>query len=474
MNKDYWYYRDKIKGIIPRKTILFKNNEKYTMKQKGRKSNYNQFHIGDNQMVKMERLLDSENINSFAEVSLRAQSCPMPFNIDVWDGLKCPYQCRYCFADYFRHSLYTSFFDNGAKLGLRHCSIENHKNELQKLMKHRGEKVSGNNEVINAVRLQIPIRLGIRFEDFPPIERKKQISLELLRYLRDIEYPVMINTKSDIPGEEPYLEALAENKAGAAIHFTLISNDEEFLKNIEPGAPSFQKRLEAARKLSAAGVRVVARIEPWMIFLNDEKEKVDEYIRQIKAAGINHMTFDSYSYSANSKGLSSNFEKIDIDFQRMFLLSSDSQGLSSFLLGKFMEYFQDNGINCSTFDQGNVPDNDDWICCSVGDHFEKYGFNWGSGVIAIKLIQHRSTGARKLPTRWSDFVSFVESKGGFLSDSLRLQVHQLWNGEGDAAWPIFWGHGIYPVGNDQDGLIYEHRGDEGDDFREQIIEGVIQ
>jgi DNA repair photolyase len=470
MKKDYWYYRDLVKKAIPRRKLLFKNQEQYNMKQKGRKSNYKQFNLMTEEMVKMERLLDTENINSFAEVSLRAQSCPMPFNIDVYDGLKCPYQCRYCFADYFRHSLYTSFFDNGSTLGLRNCSIENHKAGLDKLMKVRGEKAKGQNEVENAVRLQIPIRLGIRFEDFPPIERKRQVSLKLLEYLRDVEYPVMINTKSEIPGEESYVKALSENKAGAAIHFTLISNDDDFLKAIEPGAPAFKKRLQAAKNLSDAGVRVVARIEPWMIFLNDEKEKVDEYIRQIKEAGIRHMTFDSYSYSANSKGLASNFESIGIDFQRMFLLSSDSQGLSSFLLGKFMEYFQENGLSCSTFDQGNVPANDDWICCSVGDHFEKYGFNWGSGVIAIKFIQSRE----HIATRWSDFVEFVESRGGFLSDNLRLDVHKLWNGVGDAAWPIFWGAGIHPVGLDEHGTVWVYRPGKENDFRNKIIEGVIQ
>jgi DNA repair photolyase len=465
MNQDYWYYRDKLKDIIPRQTILFKKQDAYKMKQKGRKSNYHQFDLKTKEFVKMERLLDKENINSFAEVSLRAQSCPMPFNIDVWDGLKCPYQCRYCFADYFRHSLYTSFFDNGTTLGLRNCNTDNTKKELDNLMKHRGNPVKDNNEVINAVRLGIPIRLGIRFEDFPPIERKRGISLDILKYMASIDYPIMINTKSEIPGEEPYVRALADNKGKAAIHFTLISSNEEFLKKIEPGAPSFEKRLKAAKALSDAGVRVVARIEPWMIFLNDEKSEVDSYIEQIKAAGIRHMTFDSYSYSANSKGLESNFHQIGIDFRRMFLLSSDSQGLSSFMLGKFMEYFQSQGLQCSTFDQGNVSINDDWICCSVGDFFDS-GWNWGSGVIAIKFIQSAPG-----PVRWSDFESFVLNKGGWLSDSLRLQVKQLWNNTGDCAWHISWGQGINAVGHDEDGFIWQYTAEK--DFRKDIIKGVL-
>jgi hypothetical protein len=372
-----------------------------------------------------------------------------------------------CFADYFRHSLYTSFFDNSKEIGLRHCNISKYKEELAKLLEHTGEPVSGENTVTNAIRLKIPMRLGIRFEDFPPIEKQEGISLELMRFLAEANYPVMINTKSDMPGDPEYVKALADNKGKAAVHITLISSDEAFLKDIEPGAPTFERRIKAAKNLSDAGVRVVARIEPWMIFLNDEKDKVDEYIGRIKEAGVEHMTFDSYSYSANSKGLAQNFHEVGIDFRRMFLLSADSQPLSSFLLGEFMDYFQLHGLSCSTFDQGNVPRNDDWICCSVGDWFEG-GFNWGSGVIAIKYIQSR----KGSPVGWSDFEKFVLMKGGWLSSRLRNEVRLLWNGEGDAAWPIYWGQGIEPAGHDEDGVVWIYN--QSEDFRKNAWKSLTK
>lgn len=456
---DYWELRTAVSKMIPRQAVLSGDGraDSVRLKEKGRKSNYHQFNIQTGEMVKLERLLSTEGLNSFVEVSLRAQSCPMPLNLDLYDGLKCPYACKYCFADYFRHSLYTGFFDNSKTMGLRHGDPERYKQELAPLLAHRGEPVSGENDIINAFRLGIPLRFGIRFEDFTAREKQIGLSLSVLEYLCDAGYPVMINTKSDLPGEGRYLEALARNKGKAAIHFTLISSDEAWLKKVEPGAPTFKRRLEAAKKLVDAGVRVVARIEPWMAFLNDDKPMVDDYITQIKAAGIRHLTLDSYSYSAKGKGLAENFNKMGMDFQRMFLLSSDSQGLSSLLLGKFMEYFRSHGLECSTFDQGNVPANEDWICCSVGDWFE--GFNWGSGVIAVKFIKE----AAGRVVRWSDFDRFVISKGGWLSSKLRHEVKMLWNGEGDAAWHLSWAAGLLPSGSDEDGLLW--RWDAQDDFR---------
>jgi DNA repair photolyase len=468
----YWDLQKIAAKLVPRMTRI-PNSDVYRQKEKGRKSNYQQFNILENNMVKMERLLDTQGIESFAEVSLRAQSCPMPLNIDVWDGLQCSYRCRYCFADYFRHSLYTSFFDNSKQIGLRSCSEEFYKRELDKLIPHVGEETQGDNSVLNAVRLKIPMRLGIRFEDFLPKERKSGVSLGLLRYLSDASYPLMINTKSDLVGFDEYAEALAGNPAGAAVHITLISSDEEFLRKMEPGAPSFQRRLTAARNLVKAGVRVVARIEPWMMFLNDSKDKVTEYIGAIKDAGVEYMTFDSYSYSAYSKGIAENFHSQGWDFERMFLLSSDSQWLSSLFLGAFMDLFRAEGLHVNTFDQGNAPDNEDVICCSVGDWFEEKAqskFNLGSGIGAIKFIQWQE-GAK---VTWGEFEDWVFMNSGWLSSQLRKEVRLLWNGDGDGAWPIFWAKGLKAVGQDKDGVVWKF--DKNSDFRYDLLErgGLIK
>lgn len=465
MTYNYWDLRKQAARIIPRMSKL-PGRDGYRQKEKGRKSNYSQFNLTSGAMDRMERLLDTESINSFAEVSLRAQSCPMPFNIDLWDGLRCSHRCMYCYADYFRHSLYTSFFDNSKEIGLRWCNDEHWRAELDKLMPHRGEKVAGESSVINAVRLGIPMRLGIRFDDFLPPERRVGVSLRLLKYLAAAKYPVMVNTKSAMIGEGEYAAALAGNPARAAVHLTMISSDEDFLKRMEPGAPSFAQRVKAAADLVKAGVRVVARIEPWMMFLTDEKSQVDEYIQAMKEAGVHHITFDSYSYSANSRGIAENFYAQGWDFERMFLLSSDSQWMSSYLLGAFIQYFRDAGMECNTFDQGNVPDNNEWICCSVGDWFGEAGagFNWGSGVTAIRYIQSQAG----KPVGWKAFETWVLGKGGWLSSQLRSEVRLLWNGTGDMAWPIFWARGLVPMGHDADGVVWVFRPEE--DFRRHLFE----
>ena len=450
---DYWQLRTAVSKIIPRMTQFVSSSRKAEIvREKGRKKNYSQFNLRHGEWRKQERLLNTEEINSFLEISVRAAACPMPFNMDIWDGLICPYNCIYCFANSFRASLYTAFFDNSKTMGLRHCNPDYYIREMAKMEKYRimslDEKrnLSGINK---AFGLEIPVRMGIRFEDFLRNEGRHGVSLRMLEYLREIEYPVMINTKSDLVAEDRYLKAMADNKGKAAVHITMISSNEEIAKKLEPGAPTYARRLEAIRKLSDAGIRAVPRIEPFLYLLTDEPDYVEQYMQDIWDAGARHITFDTYSYTANNSGLRQNFINEGYDYDRMFEAGCDSQPFGSLLLGKFMEIFRQKGFSCSTFDMGNVPSNDQSVCCEVTDWFAG-GWNYGSTVFAARYIANK----KGKPVTWKMYENWVNTKGGFLTEELKREVKELWNLGGNMAYSHKWAAGMVPAGRDEDGIIW--------------------
>jgi DNA repair photolyase len=467
---DYWELRKQIIKIIPRMTQLsYLSCKRDAVREKGRKKNYSQFNLSLNEWRKQERLLNTEEINSFLEISIRASACPMPFNMDIWDGLICPYACIYCYANAFRASLYTAFFDNSKSMGLRHCNPDYYKQEMDKMLKYRTlsqnekMKLSGINK---AFSLDIPVRMGIRFEDFLRNEEKKGISLTMLKYLADVEYPVMINTKSNIVGNENYINALAGNKAKTAVHLTVITSNDEINKVLEPGAPSYEKRLQAIKNMTSAGIRVVARIEPYLFLINDNQNEVEQYIYDMKGAGVKNITFDTYSYTALNPGIRQSFINAGFDFDRIFLAGCDSQPFGSLLLAKFMNLFREAGFSCSTFDMGNVPDNDQSICCEVGDWF-KGGFNYGCTVMAARFVKNRK--GKKVT--WDNFERYVNRNGGFLTDELKLEVKKLWNLEGNVAYSHRWAKGLKPAGRDENGLIWIY--EDKTDYREQLIKNML-
>ncbi|MBW1737766.1 MAG: radical SAM protein [Deltaproteobacteria bacterium] len=466
---DYWEVRKRASKIIPRLTLLVRGekSEDY-VKEKGRKANYSQFDLIQGKWESKKRLLNPKEINSFLEISVRAAACPLPFNMDIWDGLVCPFNCIYCYANYFRASLYTSFFDNSKAIGLRHCNPDFYRREMDKMLylrelpKEKKESLSG---IRKAFSLEIPVRMGIRFEDFLHVERSKKVSLAMIKYLSEINYPLMINTKSDVAGEEEYVEALSSISSGAAVHVTALTSDEGLVRKIEPGAPSYKKRLTAIRNLTQAGVRVVARIEPYLIFLVDDPGKVEEYIETMWEAGVRNITFDTYSYTAMSSGIRTSFLNRDIDYDRLCLLGCDSQLLGSLLLGRFMELFRNRGFSCSTFDMGNVPNNDQSVCCEVGDWFSG-GFNYGCSVMAARFVKER-----KGPVSWKDFFDYVKDRGGFLSPSLEVEVHRQWNLGGNSAYSHGWASGMVPCGWDEFGLIW--RWEDTLDSRKDLLEDLV-
>jgi len=467
---NYYELRKIVAGIVPRMTQL-KTTHRHTdqVREKGRKRNYSQYNLVHKEWRKQERLLNTEEINSFLEVSVRASACPMPFNMDIWDGLICPFACIYCYANAFRASLYTAFFDNSKTMGFRHCNPTYYKQEIDKMLKYRvlpfedKKNLTGINK---AFALDIPVRMGIRFEDFLKKEGREKVSLEMLQYLAQIEYPVMINSKAFLPSREDYLKALSDNKAGTAIHITLISSNDEVLKNLEPGAPTYAERLQAMRELVSAGVRVVARIEPYLFLLTDEPEYVNKYMEDVWDTGVRNITFDTYSYTAQNQGIRQSFINVGYDYDRLFLAGCDSQPLGSLLLGKFMDLFRERGFSCSTFDLGNVPSNDQAVCCEVGDWF-KGGFSYGCTVMAARYVKEREG----KHTTWKDYVAWVDKKGGFLTEDLKQEVKRLWNLEGNVAYSHRWAVGLTPVGQDEDGNIWTYVS--GTDYREELLKTMI-
>jgi hypothetical protein len=298
------------------------------------------------------------------------------------------------------------------------------------------------------------------------------VSLDFMRYLSEQKYPIMVNTKSTLIGRDDYVRALADNKAGAAVHMTMISSDDVLNKKLEPGAPPFRKRLEAVKALTAAGVRVVARIEPLMVFINDTPEDVREWISAVREAGIRHITFDTYSFSASAPGVQRQMEIMGYDFKRMFYLMSDSQWLGSLILGEFMKMLKrEGGFSSSTFDFGNAPINNQDICCECEDLYIPLGgnFSWGNNIMAVRFIQKNTPS----PVTWKQYDQFVENGGGWLSESLKKEVFLSWNLLGNPAYFPDWAAGIEPHGVDSEGNKVWKFNPESD-FRLDLLENLVK
>lgn len=114
-----------------------------------------------------------------------------------------------------------------------------------------------------------PLRIGSMSDPFMTMDKKYNVTLEMLKILNHYEYPVVILTRSHHIIQERYLRVM--NPELVSIQVSLPSLNEEFTKLLEPGAPTPIKRLEALKRLNELGFWTTVRLNPLFPIYPDGK-----------------------------------------------------------------------------------------------------------------------------------------------------------------------------------------------------------
>ena len=91
----------------------------------------------------------------------------------------------------------------------------------------------------------------------------------MLEVCDELSYPVFIVTKSDlIVKDTDVLSSLAKRNL-VAVNLTVTAVNSKLLRKLEPCSPSNQKRLEAMKTLTGAGIPVNLYLSPYFPFLSE-------------------------------------------------------------------------------------------------------------------------------------------------------------------------------------------------------------
>jgi hypothetical protein len=101
----------------------------------------------------------------------------------------------------------------------------------------------------------------------------------------------VISSKGIIAIEPEYLELLKQGNF--AYQVSLITHDEEFIKAIEPGAPSVKERLKVLETLANNGIWTAVRIQP-VIPNTVVEHKAPEFIKLLSEIGVKHICPEGY------------------------------------------------------------------------------------------------------------------------------------------------------------------------------------
>ncbi|HEV2008703.1 MAG TPA: PA0069 family radical SAM protein [Burkholderiales bacterium] len=127
------------------------------------------------------------------------------------------------------------------------------------------------------------ISLGANTDPYQPIEREYRITRGILEVLSECEHPVGIVTKNAMVERDIDILAPMAQKNLVNVYISLNNLEHELARRLEPRCPAPARRLEAMRRLSAAGIPVGVLVAPVIPFLTDHQ--IEPVLEAAQAAG---------------------------------------------------------------------------------------------------------------------------------------------------------------------------------------------
>jgi DNA repair photolyase len=116
-----------------------------------------------------------------------------------------------------------------------------------------------------------PINIGSNTDGYQPIERQRRITRSILEVLHETSHPVAIITKSALVERDLDLLAPMAGAGLVAVALSVTTLDAGLSRRMEPRASAPVRRIEAVRRLAAAGVPVGVNVAPIIPFLTDHE-----------------------------------------------------------------------------------------------------------------------------------------------------------------------------------------------------------
>lgn len=192
--------------------------------------------------------------------------CDVPMRADTYIG--CSHECSYCFAQ--------------RKEASRNEKVE------------RGETVisiknfleGGRTKDTRWIDFPMPVHIGGMSDPLQPIEAEMRNTYECLKLFNQHRYPVILSTKGRLAGRDDYIEVLSYGRVVMQISACCPGYE-----HMEPGAPSYEERVTIMSKLAKAGIRVINRMQPFMIGYTKE---IAAQIPKLADAGVFGVIFEGY------------------------------------------------------------------------------------------------------------------------------------------------------------------------------------
>lgn len=224
--------------------------------------------------------------------------CAMPMTFDTFSN--CAHQCIYCFS-FFQRAIGDTANDY-LHHKVRAVNVERIKQMFLDPDKHGGQFAP-------YIKRRMTMQWGGLSDGFDWYERKFHKSLELLKFFVEIDYPVSISTKGVWFLDKPEYREVLKGAKNTHWKYSIITDNEEHVRLIEPGTPTAAERFNALRKLNELGVGATTlRFRPFILGTSDKC--IDSMFRKGSEAGCYSVTTEFLTWESRASNTSR--ERLDV------------------------------------------------------------------------------------------------------------------------------------------------------------------
>lgn len=392
--------------------------------------------------------------------------CSMPMTFDTYS--ECSFRCLYCFAAYQK------------ALGDSSAYYRHSKARPVDAAKVKRIFTDPSGQFAAYVTARKAMQWGGMSDPFDENEREQGVSLDLLRFFRDREYPICFSTKGAWWTEdERYIECFRDAK-----HFnvkvSIITADADMARRVEVLVPTPQERLAALGRIAkwnAGGCTL--RLRPYIIGLTEHT--VDDLLRRAADAGVTAVSTEFFCLETRSSGKNNSYRGMSkalgfdvYDYYRKRSTGSGYLRLTRAIKQPHIEHLRERcdvlGLRFYVSDAHFKEECHNGSCCGLSENW-----NYSRGQFTHALLLAKEKGS----VRWADIapemahlavVPFAgavgfntnssERRAQFHNFSMRDYMRWMWNNVNDAKSPYkYFGGVLRPNGCDSDGnVVYQYVG----------------
>lgn len=392
--------------------------------------------------------------------------CTLPLTMDTYSN--CSFGCVYCFSQYQRGigAAQNDYFNkkvrsvNPDKIK-RIFSLEDKKTQFYKYIKDKR-----------------PIQWGGLSDQFDGYEKKYGVTYEILKYMKEINYPICFSTKSAWVFKDPKYQELFRGADKWNMKFSIITLDELDAGKIEVGVPSPKERLEAMKiynSLSKGGTTL--RLRPFIVGVSDKT-----YLQLIEAAaeaGASAVTTEFFCLEMRSiNHAREHYKTISecagfdiVDFYRKYSNGSGYLRLNRKVKEKYVKNMKELchklGMRFYVSDAHFKECCDNCSCCALPQEWDYSRGNFSAALqIAKKCGEVRWSDIERdmyfLDFEWNKAEGFntnsAEARAKFRDMTMKEYLRYLWNNpkRGQSPYHLF-EKVLVPNGEDENGdIIYRY------------------